>query len=30
MADGLFIDIGVPEDYAHALRLFAPAGTTEP
>jgi len=30
VTDGLFIDIGVPEDYARAQRLFAPGGTTEP
>ena len=27
---GLFIDIGVPEDYARAQQLFAASGTTEP
>jgi NDP-sugar pyrophosphorylase family protein len=30
VTDGLFIDIGVPDDYARAQRLFAPGGTTEP
>lgn len=29
-ADGLFIDIGVPEDYARAQQLFAQSGATEP
>ncbi len=28
--DGLFIDIGVPEDYARAQQLFAQSGATEP
>ncbi len=30
VTDGLFIDIGVPKDYARAQRLFAPGGATEP
>jgi D-glycero-alpha-D-manno-heptose 1-phosphate guanylyltransferase len=29
-ADGLFIDIGIPEDYARAQQIFASSGSTEP
>jgi NDP-sugar pyrophosphorylase family protein len=30
VTEGLFVDIGVPEDYARAQQLFAPGGAAQP